>query len=168
MRVRPSVLALPLAPLLVLPLLLGLAACDDGRKASEQDAVDELGKLEGVLKEDVAQVRRGLPEGAAKLGPLIDPDNLGTAQSAVARARAAVHDLSVAKSTFFSYADDKGVVVRSEADPDVLAGKSIVGPFPALQKALGPAGVLSEAYGDMRDLHLAKTGPDLILSLIHI
>ena len=162
--VRSSVPALGLAAALV-PFVVTLAACDDNRKASEQAAVDELGKLAPVLKEDVAQVRRGLPEGAAKLGPMLDKDTLGdnaALRKAIVRARAGVKDLEVAKSTFFSYADGDGKILRSEADPDVLADKSILASFPGLKKALGPTGSVAEVYADMRDLHMAKTGPDLI------
>jgi len=158
-RVRPSALALAAS------LLVTLAACDDNRKASEQAAVDELGRLAPVLKEDVAQVRRGLPEGAAKLGPMLDKDTLAdnaALRKAIGRARASVKDLEVAKSTFFSYADGDGKVLRSEADPDVLGDKSILASFPGLKKALEPGGGLAEVYADQKDLHMAKTGPDLI------
>lgn len=159
-RVRPSLLAA------ILPMSLALAGCDDSKKLSEQSAVDELARLAPVLKEDVVQVRRGLPQGAAKLGPMLNADTLGNStalQQAVARARSEVKDLAVAKSTFFSYADPTGMVLRSEADPDVLARKSVVGMFPALKSALqaSPSTVV-EAFADIEDLHMAKTGPDLI------
>jgi hypothetical protein len=140
-----------------------LVACDDGRKVAEAVAVDTLGKLSDVVKEDVAQVRRGLPQGAAKLGPMLDPDTLASpvlVQKAIAHARSAVPDLDVAKSTFFSYADATGTVVRSETDPDVLAGKSIVAAFPPLKKALDQGG-LAEAWGEQKDLRGVKMGPDL-------
>src|SRR3954471_11048383 len=100
---------------------VGLAGCDDKGKQSEQGAVDELQRLAPVVKEDVEQVRKGLPEGAAKLATLLDPDPLGHPaglQKAIAGARASVKDLDIAKSTFFSFANTTGTVVRSEADPD--------------------------------------------------
>lgn len=145
-------------------IVMVLSACDDGGKASEQIAVDELGKLATVVKEDVAQVRRGLPQGATKLGALLDADTLanpGALQKAIGRARAEVQDLAVSKGTFFSYADATGNVVRSEADPDVLAGKSIFGAFPGLKKAFDPASKMVETFGEMKELQLAKTGPDM-------
>lgn len=145
-------------------IVVSLSACDDGGKASEQTAVDEIAKLTTVIKEDVAQVRRGLPQGAAKLGPMLDADTLGNPgalQKAIGRARAEVQDLAVSKGTFFSYADATGTVVRSEADPDMLAGKSIVGTFPALKKALDPASGVVETFGQMKELVMAKTGPDM-------
>jgi hypothetical protein len=146
-------------------LLLTLAACDDGRKASEQSAADELARLAPVLKEDVAEVRRGLPQGADKLGPMLDADTLGNPaalQKAIARTRATVKDLEVAKSTFFSYADTTGRVVRSEADPDVLADKPIFEAFGALKKAAAPGGGLTEAWGELKELRGARNGPDLV------
>jgi hypothetical protein len=160
----------PLRPLAALALslpILALAGCDDGRKASEQDAVDIAAQLAPVLKEDVAQVRRGLPQGAAKLGPMLDADtlaNLAGVRRAIGQARADVNDLAVAKSTFFSFADSKGEVIRSEADPDVLAGKSLIvkEAFPALQKALDPAAGVVEAFGNVTDLYQVRKGPDLV------
>jgi hypothetical protein len=156
-----------LSALALTALALGAAGCDDDRKASEQDAVDVVTQLAPVLKEDVAQVRRGLPEGAAKLGPMLDADtlaNLASLRRAIGRARAEVNDLAVAKSTFFSFADGKGEVIRSEADPDVLAGKSLIvkEAFPALQKALDPASGVVEAYAGFTDLYQVKKGPDLV------
>lgn len=148
----------------VVPIVLTLTACEEGKKASEQAAVDELGKLMTLVKEDVAQVKRGLPNGAEKLSKLLDADTLANPsaiQKAIARARADEKDLMVAKSTWFSYADATGTVVRSEADPDMLAGKSVVAAFPALKKALEPTGGMAEAFGEMKELKMAKTGPDM-------
>ena len=145
-------------------IVLALAACDEGKKASEQSAADTLAQLAPVLKEDVEQVRRGLPQGAEKLGSMLDADTMGNPaalQKAVARARATVKDLAVAKTTFFSFADTTGRVVRSEADPDVLADKSILAAFGPLKKAMDPGGGLVEAWGEMKELRGAKTGPDL-------
>lgn len=149
----------------LIPTVIFVAGCDDNKKASEQSAVDALGKLAPVVKEDVMQVRRGLPEGAQKLSQKLDADTIASpvgVQKAIAATRALVHDLEVAKGTFFSYADATGNVLRSEADPDVLAGKSILVPFPALKKALeGNAGVV-ETWGEMKDLRGVKNGPDII------
>jgi hypothetical protein len=52
------------------------------------------------------------------------------------------------------------MVLRSEADPDVLAGKSIFEAFPALKKAADPSGGPVETWGEMNDLRGAKHGPD--------
>jgi hypothetical protein len=149
-------------------VLLAVSACDDNRKASEQAAVDTLTQLAPVLKEDVGEVRRGLPQGASLLGPMLDPDTVGSPvglQKAIAGARAHVKDLEVAKSTFFSYADATGTVLRSEADPDVLAGKSIVAAFPPLKKVLDPGGAPTDAWAEVKDLRGARNGPDLIWAI---
>ncbi len=169
---RTSLLSPVLRPLFSVALLasaLPLAACDEGRKLSEQGAADEVQRLAPVVKEDVEQVRKGLPEGAKKLGGL-DADTIGAPaalQKAVAGARAHVPDLAIAKSTFFSYVDAAGTVVRSEADPDLLAGKSVTKAFPALQKALDPASGVVEAFGEMPEMRGLKTGVDLAWAVGH-
>jgi hypothetical protein len=158
---RPAALAF----LTAVPLLaLALAGCDDGRKRSEQAATDTLAKVAPVLTADVEEVRRGLPAGAAKLGPMLDPDTLAdpvvAVRKAITRTRNLVPDLDVAKSTFFSYADATGKVVRSESDPDVLEGKSIIAAFPALKKALD--GTVAEGFGENKELRGVRNGPDLM------
>jgi hypothetical protein len=156
---------LPLARLALIPLALAaFTGCDDGKKLSEKEATEETARLTFVVQEDVEQVRKGLPAGAAKLATLLDPDTLGNTQAlqkAISTARASVKELDVAKSTFFSVTDASGVVLRSEADPDVLAGKSVVAAFPALKKALDPAGGEVEAFGEMVEMRGLKTGQDL-------
>ena len=149
---------------LLVPLALASSACDD-RKHAESAAAEALDKLSPVLKEDVGQVRRGLPEGAVKLGAMLDPDTLTDlmrVQKAISRTRALVPDLDVAKGTFFSYADKDGKVVRSETDPDQLADKPLFPIFPTLKKAADPGGALAEAFGEMKELRGVRTGPDLV------
>lgn len=169
---RTSLLSSVLRPAAPAGLLLGalaLTACDEGRKLSEQGAADELALIAPVVKEDVEQVRKGLPQGAKLLGGL-DADTLGTPaalQKAVAGARAHVPELAIAKSTFFSYVDAAGTVVRSEADPDLLAGKPVIKSFPALQKALDPASGVVEAFGEMPEMRGVKTGVDLAWAVGH-
>ena len=156
---RASLVACALLGLLV-PLV---AACDDGGKASQKYASDVTEKLVPVLKEDVAQVRRGLPEGAAKLGTLLEADpgaNLVALQKAIEGARASSKDLQVAKSTFFSFTDPSGTVLRSEADPDMLANKSVVAAFPELKKALDPQAGVVEAFGEMQEMRGVRNGQD--------
>lgn len=159
-RVRTSLLAATL-----IPVAFSLAACDDNRKVSEQSAADALATVAPLLKDDVTQVKRGLPEGAQKIGPMLDPDtvtNLITLQKAITRTRNIVHDLEVAKSTFFAYTDPTGKVLRSEADLDLLAEKPLFPSFPALRKAAEPGAGFTETWGEMKELRSAKTGPDLI------
>jgi hypothetical protein len=146
-----------------------LAGCDDRGQASEQKAVDEVDRLIAVLKTDVQQVRTGLPAGAKKLGTLLDADpgnNLPSLQRAIAGARASVPDLAVAKSTFFSFADPSGVVLRSEADPDLLAQKAVFGPFPDLARAKATEENV-EAFGEMQEMRGVRTGPDAAWVVAH-
>src|SRR6185312_13026046 len=153
----------PAAVLSVLvPLSLASAGCDEAKKQAELSATETLAKLEPVVKEDVAEVRRGLPEGAAKLGPMLDPDtmtDLLRLQKAITRTRSLVQDLDVAKGTFFSFADKDGKVVRSETDPDQLADKSLLPAFPALRKAT--SGYV-ETWGEMAELRGVRNGPDIV------
>jgi hypothetical protein len=142
--------------------LLLLPGCDDAKKA-EQTAVDEVRRLSTIVKQDAAQVRNGLPAGAKKLGPLLGADpgaDLAGLQRAIATTRNQVQDLSVAKSTFFSFTDPSGTVLRSEADPDLLAGKNVVSAFPALKAALDPKAGLVEAHGQMQEMRGVRNGPD--------
>lgn len=148
---------------------LALPACDDP-KVSEQRAADVVTRLQATVKDDVAQLRRGLPDGAAKLGALLDTDpgaNLAGLQRAIQQARGGVRDLDVAKSTFFSFADPSGVVLRSEADPDLLANHKVTGPFPALAKAAEPQSGVVEAFGEMEQMRGYQTGADQQWVLAH-
>ncbi|MFO0760593.1 MAG: hypothetical protein U0359_29200 [Byssovorax sp.] len=169
---KPSTFARPLSSLSLaaaLAALPALAGCDENKKLSEQGAADEVAQLAPVVKEDVEQIRKGLPEGAKKLAAL-DADTLSAPaalQKAVAGARASVPDLAIAKSTFFSYVDATGTVVRSEGDPDLLAGKSVVKALPGLQKALDPASGNVEVFGEMPEMRGVKTGPDLAWAVGH-
>src|SRR5262249_12352667 len=143
----------------------------DNRKQSEQGAVDEVQRLVPVVKEDVEQVRKGLPLGAEKLATMLDPDTLGKAiglQKAIAGARASVKGLYSAKSTFFSYADTTGTVLRSETDPDLLVGKSMIQAFPPLKGALDPSAGNVEVFGEMQELRGVRTGQDLAWVVAHV
>jgi len=151
-------------------VVCALPACQDRGRISEQKAADEVGRVVPIVKEDVEQVRRGLPEGAAKLGPLLEADpgaNLAGLQRSIAAARAGVKDLNLAKSTFFSFVDTNGVVLRSESDPDAAASKSILSAFPGLKKALEPQSGIVEAFGEMPELDGVKGKPDQQWAVAH-
>ncbi|HRI65833.1 MAG TPA: hypothetical protein PK156_16415 [Polyangium sp.] len=147
----------------VVPVLVAsLAGCADPAK-QEQIAVDVLAKVAPLADADAAQVRRGLPDGAKKLGEHIDsePDtNLVALQRTVLGARVNTEDLRTSKCTFFSFADTSGVVLRSEIDPDNLAQKQLFKVFPGLKKALEPNAGIAEAWGDMEEMRIAKMGPE--------
>jgi hypothetical protein len=147
-----------------------LAGCDDGKKLSAKEASDEVALIAPIVKDDVEQVRKGLPVGAIKLAQKADADTLGNnsaLQKAVADSRSSVKELDTAKSTFFSITDATGTVLRSEIDPDMLAGKSVVAAFPALKKALDPASGNVEAFGEMVEMRGLRTGQDLAWVIVH-
>ena len=144
--------------------LVALVGCDDVKKLSEREAADEVALMAPIVKEDVEQLRKGLPLGAAKLAEKTDADTLGNnsaLQKAIAQSRAQVPDLDTSKATFFAMADATGTVLRSEADLDLLATKSVVTPFPTLKKALDPASGAVEAFGEMAEMRGLRTGQDL-------
>jgi hypothetical protein len=155
----------------VVPMVMvALAGCEDKGKISEQQAVDAAVKLVPVVKDAAEQVRRGLPLGAKKLGTLVDADpgaNLVGLQKNIQISRSSVPDLDRAKSTFFSFADPSGVVLRSEVDPDLLAGKSVFAAFPPLKKATEASSGVVEVYGEMQEMRGVKNGPDLQWVLAH-
>src|SRR5450432_2247184 len=131
--------------------LLG-AGCSESSKVSERKATSHVERLAKLADDDVEEVRRGLPRGARALGriwegkgdPEADPGSVGRA---LERVRSEDHDLEIAKSTFFALADDRGTVLRSDLEPDQLAGKSLVAAYPALVKVL--AGEPIESRGSM-------------------
>jgi hypothetical protein len=155
---------------LALTSIFAISGCEDSGKIAQEKSVKEVAKLLSIVKEDVDQMRHGLPEGAAKLGKLLEPDpgaNLAALQKAIQTARAQVKELDLSKGTFFSFADPSGVVLRSEADPDTLAGKSVVAAFPALKKALEPTSGVVEAFGEMSEMRGVRTGADAQWVLAH-
>jgi hypothetical protein len=147
-----------------------LSGCDDGKKAAEKSVSEAIARLAPVVKEDVEQVRKGLPEASKKMGQLLENetgDDINSVQRAVGTARASVHDFAVSKVTFLSYADTTGTVIKSEDNLDYLAHKNVFGPFPVLKKAADPASGLVETFGEMPEMRGVKTGPDLVWVVAH-
>jgi hypothetical protein len=147
-------------------ILLGmvlLVACSEPSKVSERKAIAHVERLAKLAEDDVDELRRGVPRGAKALGqiwegkgdPHADP---GSVRRALDRVRSEDRDLEIAKGTFFAIADDKGIVMRSDQEPDQLAGKTIVGPYPGLVKVL--AGETVELRGSMVETAGARTGGD--------
>ncbi|WP_434045887.1 MULTISPECIES: hypothetical protein [Sorangium] len=160
---KPLVLACALAASLA-------GACEEDGKASQKYAAELCARLAPVIAEDVGQVRTGLPAGSQKLASLVDTDpgaNLLGLQRAIAGARASVKELEFAKSTFFSFADPSGTVLRSEADPDMLANRSVLASFPELRKVLEPNSGVVEAFGEMQEMRGVRNGPDLQWVAVH-
>ncbi|HMI84489.1 MAG TPA: hypothetical protein VK550_10370 [Polyangiaceae bacterium] len=137
-------------------------ACTDSAKTSETKAVAHVERLAKLADEDVEEVRRGLPHGAKSLGTfwdgkkdLVEPSQ---ARRALESVRDEDRDLAMAKSTFFAFTDEKGIVLRSDQEPDLLAGKSLVASYPAMTKVL--AGEAIETRGSMSETAGSRTGTD--------
>lgn len=116
-------------------------ACKDQGQKSADEARTAVQKLVELTARDVAEVERGLPEGAKKLSELLakevgkdDPkSNVPAVRSALLKMRQQVPDLGIAKSTFFAFADEKGIAVRNDFEHDTMAGKDLIAGWPGLK-----------------------------------
>ncbi|MET0410893.1 MAG: hypothetical protein ABW217_06335 [Polyangiaceae bacterium] len=134
------------------------AGCQDTGEVSRVAALAHAELLVTTATRDVEEVRQGLPEGVKKLESIWiknskrledDPAEL---RETLETTRNAVQDLRVAKSTFFALASSGGVVLRNDQEQDLMAGKLLFEPFPALARAVQgdyveTTGVLPEAFG---------------------
>lgn len=120
---------------------------DKGQKSSD-DARANVQKLVDLTAKDVAEVERGLPEGAKKLTELFakelgkdgDPrTNVPAVRSALLKMRQQVPDLGIAKSTFFAFADDKGIAIRNDFERDTMGGKDLIQAWPGLRAVVDGA-----------------------------
>jgi hypothetical protein len=130
-------------------------ACKKQSAVSAEKAKSSLPALTKAAQEDIAEVRRGLPQGVKYLLPVFstgkppaeDPHG---ARNALETARNKVQDLRIAKGTFFAVADEKAVVIRDDDEQDTLAGHALLPSFPGLQAAL--AGQYVETRGSMPEV----------------
>ena len=134
-----------LAGLTALALLCG---CRDKGKVSAEEGRTNVKLLVDLAERDVAEIERGLPEGAKKMAAQLakekEPDprqSSAQVRSSLLKMRQQVPDLGVAKSTFFAFTDDKGIAIRNDLEQDTMAGKDVVGAYPDFKKALA-----GEAY----------------------
>jgi len=146
----------------VLAFTLALG-CARESKQSAAFAKQHVHTLAALAREDVLQVRNGLPLGAAELAKLLPPAETGeipadAAREALQKARNKVQDLRVAKSTFFALVAPSGVVVRNDQQQDRMAGKNLLDAFPGLRPAL--AGGYTEARGSMAEAAEVRGRPD--------
>ena len=121
-------------------LLALVGACKDQAKESATHAIPDATALADLVAKDVGEIERGLPQGAAKLAPLVaggaDPrQDIAGVRKALVRVRREVIDLNVGKSTFFALTDPGGVAIRNDLEEDVMAGQNLVAFFPALARA---------------------------------
>jgi hypothetical protein len=123
-----------------LALALLASGCTDKAKTSEKEARSEIDGLAQIADKDAGEVERGLPLGAQKLAALwakgADPhQDVAAVRSQLLKMRRDVPDLTVAKSTFFALADDKGIAIRNDLEEDAMAGQNLLALFPDLAKA---------------------------------
>jgi hypothetical protein len=59
--------------------------------------------------------------------------NAPAVRRALLKMRQQVPDLGIAKSTFFAFADEKGIAIRNDNEQDTMAGKDLVGAWPGLK-----------------------------------
>jgi hypothetical protein len=122
-------------------LLAALAGgCKDQAKESAAHAAPDAALLADLVAKDVGEIERGLPQGAAKLAPLVagsaDPrQDVAAVRKALVRVRREVMDLNVGKETFFALTDPSGIAIRNDLEEDVMAGQDLNALFPALAKA---------------------------------
>jgi len=142
---------------------LSLCACENKDKLSAEKAPPALEHVIPLVERDVKQVRGGLPKGVELLAKHIDDDPGNDPEGlrhSIEKARAGVTDLAIAKSTFFVFVSPEGIVLRSEADPDLAAGKSLVKEIPEAKQIFDKDGVV-EVFGYMDGLRGVEKGGDL-------
>ncbi len=141
--------------------LMALPGCKDPAKESAAFAARDVAQLAALVDKDVAEIERGLPEGALKLAPLVangaDPrQDVAGVRKALMRMRRDVGDLNAAKSTFFALADANGVAIRNDLEEDVMAGQNLTAIFPALAGAASGVVTTTGAFPNTT----TKNGPD--------
>lgn len=124
---------------LVAPALV--TGCRDKAKHSAEEAQKDVATLTTLANEDVAEIERGLPEGATKLSARLGTDeaarkNPQAVRSALLKIRQQVPDLGKAKSTFFAFTDERGIAIRNDLEQDTMAGKDVIAAYPDLKRAL--------------------------------
>lgn len=135
--------AMKLTCVVGLSLVTTLGGCGKERGVkSAEDAKTDVAKLIDMTTKDVAEVERGLPEGAKKLTAIFEKElgkdgdpkgNVPAVRSALLKMRQQVPDLGIAKSTFFAFADTHGVAIRNDFEQDTMAGKDLVAGWPGLK-----------------------------------
>jgi hypothetical protein len=145
-------------------LAAGLTGCRDKLKEAEDKAEPAVDALIPLVERDTKQLRDGLPKGAAILAQQLDSepgDDREGLRRALAKARAGVPELAVAKGTFFVFVSPGGIVLRGESDPDLAADKSLIEAVDGAKAILAKDAGLTETWGYMEGLRGVNTGGDL-------
>lgn len=139
-----------------------VAGCSDKTKLSEERAVAHAAESVALVDKDIEEIRRGLPAGAKKLGEIFGADKditPGKARAALRKAREAVIDLQLAKSTFFAVTNLEGMAHASDLETDGFSGKNILEAYKPLAKA--KEGAYTETLGQMEEARGLRKGDDL-------
>lgn len=150
--------------LLILVALLFGSGCEDSGEVSRVAALAHAESLAKTATRDVEEVRLGLPQGVQKLESTWTKkserleDDPAALRETLETTRNAIQDLRVAKSTFFALASPGGVVLRNDQEQDLMAGKLLFEPFPALARAV--QGDYVEAIGTLPEAAGVKGKPD--------
>lgn len=149
--------------LLWLLSFLQVFGCSKGTEISVGAARSHVSYLVGEVDKDIAELRKGLPEGANHLASLYrskspPKDDLPNVRTALDRARNQVIDLRVAKSTFFALVEPDGTVLRTDRVPDLMATKNFFTAFPATREAL--SGKAVETHGAMEEASAVRGRQD--------
>lgn len=142
----------------------GLAGCEDPVKKAEPYAVEVIEAIAPRVPKDFAAMREGLATGAKTLATLLPTDDaseLKRTRDAIAQTRERTDPIRLAPASFFIFVNTKGIVVRSEHDPDELAEADLFAPFPALKKSVEGAGAPVETFGEMEQMRRVKKGAEL-------
>jgi hypothetical protein len=131
---------------------MSMASCKKPGAVSAEKAKANVVLLTKATHSDVAEVRSGLPQGAKLLAPLFETgkpasDDAKAARTGLESTRNKVQDLRTAKGTFFGVAMPDGVLIRTDQDPDQMAGRGLFTAFPELKAALD--GKYIESRGTM-------------------
>lgn len=148
MKRRPFLFASVAMTLACSVLAVGSSGCKDKGEESANAAKQNVTTLVELTKKDVEEIERGLPEGAKKLGVLLAKEsdvkgNAPAVRSALLKMRREVPDLGIAKSTFFAFADEKGVAIRNDNEQDTMAGKDLVAAWPGIKPVLEGKGYVA-------------------------
>jgi hypothetical protein len=117
------------------------SGCRDKGQESATAGRQNVQNLVELVNKDVAEIERGLPEGAKQLSTILGKEtelraNPNAVRTALLKMRQRVPDLGIAKSTFFALADEKGIAIRNDNEQDTMAGKDLVGAWPGIAPAL--------------------------------
>jgi hypothetical protein len=134
--------------------------CESGAKRSAEAARGHALELAKIAREDVREIREGLPLGGSELEKILgaEPLDADPVREALTKARGRVQDLRTAKSTFFALAGPDGVVIRNDQEQDRMAQKGLFPAFPGLKSAL--EGRYVEARGSMPEAAEVRGRPD--------